>query len=60
MPISARNNSRYRYGLKELPVVLIDPELVGNIMLSLGGTNGEAIQIGTGTSNLGSLHEYPD
>ena len=28
------------------------PELIGNIMLSLGGTNGEAIQIGTGTSNL--------
>ena len=28
------------------------PELIGNIMLSLGGTNGEAVQIGTGTSNL--------
>ena len=28
------------------------PELIGNIMLSLGGTNGESIQIGTGTSNL--------
>jgi hypothetical protein len=28
------------------------PELIGNIMLSLGGSNGEAIQIGTGTSNL--------
>ena len=25
MPISARNSSRFRYGIKELPIVLTDP-----------------------------------
>ena len=28
------------------------PQLIGNVMLSLGGSDGQAIQIGTGTSNL--------